>query len=252
MKFIYNSGRHRQSGTSMQKHRPPSQQARLDAVRKVLPGFPSQPFTRIEDIEAYVGGNVVACLICGKPYRKLMTHVKRIHQLDEVDYRNRFNIPAKYPLCSVDISLACRTLVASREDENLEHLREIRKLGVEARKHGLDPKNAVRTTFSSEQARINIAKVAPGSSRRKTNCIWHLEQCRAHRYYKGIVPPAGELSWSGFKKRCRADPELAARFRAAREQWRFDETTRPCPQRQKRQSAKSEVIDANSKGWQDE
>lgn len=68
---------------------------------KPLPGYPrKEAFTAIEDIEAYLSGEKVVCLLCGREYVALGGHLTRAHGLSNDDYRMRFGIPFRYGLAA--------------------------------------------------------------------------------------------------------------------------------------------------------
>lgn len=121
--YIYTPARHRRSGTTMQKHRPPSAQAKLDRPRRVLPGYPADPFKTVEEVEAHVGGDKVACLMCGKYYKSVLIHAKLIHDMDAADYRLRFNIPSRFSLNSVETIEKQRA--KALQPDNMEMIRQI-------------------------------------------------------------------------------------------------------------------------------
>ena len=64
------------------------------ARRKILPGFPisPRPFS-VADIEAYLSGDKIVCLLCGKSYKKLVPHLKRIHNVLKDEYKDMYGLP---------------------------------------------------------------------------------------------------------------------------------------------------------------
>ena len=67
--------------------------------RKVLPGFPIvDPFTSIEDVRKYLSGETMVCLLCGKSYKRIGTHLLAIHGLAVDEYKRRYDIPWTYGL----------------------------------------------------------------------------------------------------------------------------------------------------------
>lgn len=97
MGYIYK--KKRRSGTTMQTQKHHNDLARFLAAREVLPGYPWQDrFTSHEAIRAYLAGDEITCLLCGKPYRNLGVHLSWIHGLSAADYKFQFNIPQNYAL----------------------------------------------------------------------------------------------------------------------------------------------------------
>jgi hypothetical protein len=69
--------------------------------RSVLPGFPwAGRFATPKEAWLYVSSDRVQCLICGKVYKSLGSHINRIHGLDETLYKQRFGIPYTVGLVS--------------------------------------------------------------------------------------------------------------------------------------------------------
>lgn len=67
----------------------------------VMRGYPKTDFfTTVEEVRAYLDGDKVTCLICGKEYVTLGAHIMSAHEITSDDYRGRFGIPYKYGLAS--------------------------------------------------------------------------------------------------------------------------------------------------------
>jgi hypothetical protein len=62
--------------------------------RRVLEGYPwGGKFQTKEEIEDYFSGNTVQCLLCGKRYKELTTHLRRIHNTSADGYKRRYGLP---------------------------------------------------------------------------------------------------------------------------------------------------------------
>ena len=182
----------------------------LDA-RRVFPGFPAKPFERLEDIEAYVSGERLPCLLCGQQFKRPLVHVKRIHQIDEREYRERFNIPARFPICSPEVSEFRKALGYRLLDEGHTAKMWAADCRPTKRRQG-----TMVTTFSKDSWRQNFEGVNFSKPKVGSDCSWHIAQVGRSFAYADIEPPEGELSWSGYKKRRMKDAELNGRHRAAR------------------------------------
>jgi ROS/MUCR transcriptional regulator protein len=69
--------------------------------RRVRPGFPWEgSFSLPEEAEAYVSGERIQCLLCGKLYRSLGSHINSVHEVNETSYKHRFGIPYRVGLVS--------------------------------------------------------------------------------------------------------------------------------------------------------
>lgn len=210
MTYIYTSARHRRSGTTMQKSKSRGDMAKYVAARQVMSGFPAAGFSRPEDIEAYISGDTLTCLLCGKEYRGLLIHVRGLHQMAPDDYRMQFNIPAKYSLNGAATRERKRWL-ASR-DENLEH---IRRLGLA--QAGRAPRRRGSLVRMVRDAAIgNLASAPPQARRDDGDYSWHLEQVRTVFKFRTVRVPEGLASWRTIKRRRLESPELNSLFLAAR------------------------------------
>jgi hypothetical protein len=62
--------------------------------RMVLDGFPWEgKFKTIDEINRYFHGGDIQCLLCGKTFRTLATHLVRIHGIDADHYKEKYSIP---------------------------------------------------------------------------------------------------------------------------------------------------------------
>jgi ROS/MUCR transcriptional regulator protein len=52
-----------------------------------------QPFKKRPDIERYFSGNRIECLICGRHFKRLQTHLAAKHGMAADDYKKRFGLP---------------------------------------------------------------------------------------------------------------------------------------------------------------
>ena len=59
---------------------------------------PNKPFDTIQEVDDYLSGDKIRCLICGRKYKALGIHISQKHRMDVDDYRSRFGIPWTYGL----------------------------------------------------------------------------------------------------------------------------------------------------------
>ena len=57
-----------------------------------------------KEIDAYLAGNKVQCLLCGKLFKALPQHLERTHEITADDYREQYGLPWKRGLCGVGTS----------------------------------------------------------------------------------------------------------------------------------------------------
>ncbi len=73
--------------------------------RKVLPGFPGQgKFQTKQKIDDYFSGDRLQCLLCGKWFQRLPTHLDMIHGIGVDEYREMYGLPWKRGLCGEELS----------------------------------------------------------------------------------------------------------------------------------------------------
>ena len=58
------------------------------------------PFQTMAEVDEYLSGNTIECLICGESFQRLERHLQYVHNIAPDDYRRRFGIPFKRSLTS--------------------------------------------------------------------------------------------------------------------------------------------------------
>ncbi|WP_061799500.1 MucR family transcriptional regulator [Serratia ficaria] len=121
------------------------------------------------EAEAYVAGDLVECLECGKKFAFLPVHIKRMHGLNAEEYRERYNIPAGIPLAGKAYrEMQRQKLVAMQKDGILDysHLPKAEKA---ARRAGRGDKRDF-----DRQSQSHIMKLVNESGRayRKTKSLF--------------------------------------------------------------------------------
>lgn len=93
--------------------------------RSIKDGYPVEPraFTR-EEVDAYLGGQKIECLICGRLFNTLSAHIQRIHSITGDEYRQRYGLPFSTGLAS-----AAERERHSKRSSNPEQLKRMRGLG---------------------------------------------------------------------------------------------------------------------------
>lgn len=215
--YIYTGSKHRRSGTTMQKVKARGETKRWNDVRRVEPGYPAKPFTTEEQVQDHVSGDKIHCLLCGRLFKDVTKHLPRIHDISVGDYRVMFNIPFKFPLSVEEVrEVRARNALRNNKDGRLDRGR-INSLSSRAEKG----RGRGSMTKLGTQARAEARAMVDTKGRHNvlTDCAWHLAQVARHFKYRNITPPEGELSWSGYKKRRRREPELQKLHEQARHHW---------------------------------
>ena len=58
------------------------------------------PFQTMDEVNEYLSGNTIECLICGKRLQRLHKHLYSMHNMGPDDYRRQFGIPFRRSLAS--------------------------------------------------------------------------------------------------------------------------------------------------------
>jgi predicted transcriptional regulator len=72
-----------------------------ETLRKTMPT--TAPFQTLEEVERYLSGNKIECLVCGKHFDLLNRHLSDKHRLTTFDYRVQFGIPLDRELASAPL-----------------------------------------------------------------------------------------------------------------------------------------------------
>ena len=94
------SGKINVSGSLMISHKTWRKAAEQDMLNRriVLDGYPvERPFETLEDVEKYLSGDKIVCLLCGKDYKSLSAHLK-VHTHTSLSYKEHYRIPANIGL----------------------------------------------------------------------------------------------------------------------------------------------------------
>lgn len=115
-------------------------------------------FNSIDEIAAYLNNDEIACLECGKKFKSLGNHLRKIHYITCDDYREKHGLPALTPLAGKHTrQLRSEIIKQAIESGNLnyEHLPRATEIArtIDKRK---------KTDVSKNEHRQLIAKLRPG------------------------------------------------------------------------------------------
>ena len=86
--------------------------------RAILDGFPVEPHPfSLDEVRAYFSGDVIQCLLCGKKYRMLGVHLKRVHEVWADDYKAMYGLSWRRGLTSEDCHRVIGDVVLKRLEE---------------------------------------------------------------------------------------------------------------------------------------
>lgn len=109
-----------------------SHEKRRSDRRKVLSGYPKEtPFSTIEDVDSYIGGERIQCLLCGKQYKSLGRHLVTVHSLTAEDYKEKYGIPFGRGLTSGNthdqyVAIGIKNYQNTGDERNREFLKKAR------------------------------------------------------------------------------------------------------------------------------
>ena len=99
-------------------------------------------FETMEEVRAYVSGQRIQCLVCGRYFRRLLHSHLRTHELTADDYRETFGIPWSVSLTSAPSREATGSKMTPERIELFKHCRKVR--GTTRRPHALAVRNEWR------------------------------------------------------------------------------------------------------------
>ena len=90
------------------------------------PCMTDTPFQTMQEVDNYLSGDTVACLICGKSFQTLNCSHLGSHGITHDEYRVRFGIPFNRSLTSAPFRAKSRALIGPEHIERLERSRAAR------------------------------------------------------------------------------------------------------------------------------
>lgn len=134
-------------------------------VHEILGGYPRhEPFETREEVEKYLSTDEVQCLLCGRSFKNLGIHLRRIHQIDADDYRLKYNMPRYYGL--VGRSTRTRMSENSSEPTRVAFISELGRV-IGGARNGGQRKCALVRAETSERMKKNSFACKIGGIRRK-------------------------------------------------------------------------------------
>lgn len=125
---------------------------------KTIKIFKSEPIKTLAELELYLSGNKIACLICGGEYVSLGSHLSYSHSMGSKEYKEIFNIPSTRSLCGQDLINRKREIMIKTWEENpkMESVRESLKANIA----NLDgTKHKSKSSITKEQSKNNALRM---------------------------------------------------------------------------------------------
>jgi hypothetical protein len=87
-----------------------------------LDGYPiTNMFSNIKDIKEYLNGEKITCLLCGRTYKALSTHIYLAHQRSIDSYKEQYGLPYWQGLTS--ISTKAKNVASGLKTNNLSRIK---------------------------------------------------------------------------------------------------------------------------------
>ncbi len=175
--------------------------------RKVLPGFPvTRQFETLEEINQYLSGDTITCLLCGKEYRRLANHITAIHGISVEDYKIRYGLPWRRGLTSQ----ACHKAYADALDE--ERRDQFRALGDKFR--GLSHVASHRPPTPAHRKAMVERIIASQGSKIYEESDWtaFLENIGTGKTTQEVLRMPGMPTMTTFMSKMREDEQFKAKF----------------------------------------
>jgi hypothetical protein len=95
--------------------------------RRPVEGYPKHfVFECREDVDSYLGGDKIICLLCGLDFRGLGPHLSAVHLISDDQYREKYGLPYKRGLVSAAshalMSESAKKCFADNKEAKLEYL----------------------------------------------------------------------------------------------------------------------------------
>jgi predicted transcriptional regulator len=145
------------------------------ARRRINEGYPWQgAFKTPEELDRYLSGDIIECLLCGKVYKTLGVHILRIHGVSVEKYQERFGIPYSRKLDSATIKDQRRVEMARRIE--LEILKPGTKEQAAYARRQMGRTGRLRMPVRDVLTQRNLSKI--NSPENKRPCIWNSHRAK--------------------------------------------------------------------------
>lgn len=181
--------------------------------RRVNPGFPvTKPFKTRHEIEEYLSGDKITCLLCGRQMKRLAVHLPKIHGMSVDAYRMKYGLPWGIGVASKPTRDAYRTATKKRVDEDPDMWREIGEIGRATSNKG--KRNRQTPEFLAkeygERALSIHKRVDSFTPDDMAEFLRRIETGRTPGEVSKDADMPGRTTWSKYR---RANPLYEARFR---------------------------------------
>ncbi len=118
--------------------------------------FTSCQFETKEEVEAYLEGDKISCLLCGKEFQALGIHLTRTHKVNIKDYKEYFGIPHGRGLTGITVR---KKKIIANKKRPLEFFAEMSRKGASGRKAENRKKRSEYAPASKKAIQQTIRKI---------------------------------------------------------------------------------------------
>jgi hypothetical protein len=174
-----------------------------------------------DEVDHYLSGGSITCMLCGRGFRRLGGHLQAIHQVTEDDYRARYGLPWSRGLTCEPTRDKYRAAAKKRiEDGEMEHLAKGIPAGKNVRRHPRQPFHTEKT-----KQRKWLGK-GMGASYGAEDFDRILDRVRSGETIRDILGTKGSPASSWFRRWLRENPQDRARLDAILDPMPFSEQHR--------------------------
>lgn len=160
---------------------------RKKAVTKMFPV--NEPFASREELDEYLSGDKIQCLICGREFPCQLGQHIRVHRMTRQEYKKKYNIP-------LSVGLVTKTFhnkkSANMKPEQIKHMKAINSLS--SRKKSQPMQGWLKDEYSAS-LKSNRNKIIPKKGMEHSNSVLSdSDVAMIRREYKNKVGKYGAIS----------------------------------------------------------
>ncbi len=149
-----------------------------------LPGYPKiEPFQTMEQVREYLAQERIDCLLCGRRFKMLNTHLLRVHKIGLREYKLKCGLPFTRGLVSTPTRTLLSEIAAERLDGESPEQAKARMDKAREAQRGQPPADQIHGSPAILNMRREAARKAVESenhfSRRKAIIPWRCTECGA-------------------------------------------------------------------------
>lgn len=143
--------------------------------RELKPGYPWEgKFATRAEVDRYLSGENIECLLCGRMLKSLGLHLSRIHGVTEEKYKERYGLPLTRGLVCEETHGNYSKSVTERPDR-IDHIKrlasEFQPLVASAKRRKSPIQYAGTEEYSENEWDSYIAEIYGGKTPREVSCM---------------------------------------------------------------------------------